>query len=701
MGDVVSYSREGEIAYITVDSPPVNALSLPVRAGLQNCVRKFVADQDAKAAILICAGRTFNAGADITEFDKPRQDPWLPEVIEEMEASPKIIIAAIHGTALGGGLETAMGCHYRVAVPSAKLGLPEVTLGLLPGATGTQRLPRLIGAKAALDAMISGKPMSAKAAYAGGAVDHLLADEDLKGGATAYAKKLIADGAQPRRIRDMAVDKSGVDAEFFANYRKGIARDARGFFAPEQIVKCVEAAVNLPYAEAVKRESELFMECMTSPHSRSQRHLFFAERATAKVPDVPASTPLRPIKTVAVLGGGTMGGGIAMNFANVGIPVVLKEINQTALDRGLGIIRSNYENTLKKGRMTQADFDKCMSLISGTVDYSGIGDCDLIVEAVFENMALKKEIFAELDKVAKPGAILASNTSTLDVDEIAAATQRPQDVIGWHFFAPANVMTLLEIVRGEKTAHDVIATSMAMAKTIRKQAVLVRVCFGFVGNRMFFPYVREAQRMLLEGNAPETIDKAAYDWGMAMGPNAVSDLSGLDVLDKVNNEWKDKPSDPAYCRMVAKLTEMGRFGQKTNAGIFKYVDRKPVPDPEVVALAKSEAERLGVPQLAVTPQEVIERLMFSMINEGALILAEGIATRPSDIDVVFVHGYGMPRYRGGPMQYADEVGLKTVVAGMEKYRKRYGDLYWTPAPLLQELAAAGSSFSAWAAKREA
>ena len=700
MGDVVSYSREGDIAYITVDSPPVNALSLPVRAGLQNCVRTFVADKEAKAAILICAGRTFIAGADITEFDKPRQDPWLPEVIEEMEAAPKIIIAAIHGTALGGGLETAMGCHYRVAVPSAKLGLPEVTLGLLPGATGTQRLPRLIGAKAALDAMVSGKPMSAKAAAAGGAVDHLLADDDLKGGATAYAKKLIADGAQPRLIRDMAVDKTGVDAEFFANYRKEAARSARGFFAPEQIIKCVEAAVNLPYDEAVKREGELFMQCMTSAHSRAQRHLFFAERATAKVPDVPASTPLRDIKTVAVLGGGTMGGGIAMNFANVGIPVVLKEINQAALDRGLGIIKSNYENTLKKGRISQTEFDKCMSLISGTTDYGGIGNCDLIVEAVFENMALKKEIFAELDKIAKPGAILASNTSTLDIDEIASATKRPQDVIGWHFFAPANVMTLLEIVRGAKTAHDVIATSMAMAKTIRKQAVLVRVCFGFVGNRMFFPYVREAQRMILEGNAPEYIDLAAFNWGMAMGPNAVSDLSGLDVLDKVNNEWKDKPSDPAYCRMVAKLTEMGRLGQKTNAGIFKYVDRKPVPDPEVAALAKSEAERLGVPQLAVTPEEVIERLLFSMVNEGALILAEGIATRPSDIDVVFVHGYGMPRYRGGPMQYADEVGLKTVVAGMEKYRKRYGSLYWTPAPLLKELADAGSSFGAWAAQRE-
>ena len=700
MGDVVSYSREGDIAYITVDSPPVNALSHPVRAGLQACVRQFVADADAKAAVLICAGRTFIAGADIAEFDKPRQDPWLPEVIEEMEASPKIIVAAIHGTALGGGLETAMGCHYRVAVPSAKLGLPEVSLGLLPGATGTQRLPRLIGAKAALDAMVSGKPMSAKAAAAAGLVDHLLADENLKDGATAYAKKLVAEGAKPKRVSEMSVDKTGIDAEFFANYRKDVAKSQRGFFAPGQIIKCVEAAVSLPYADAVKREGELFMECMTSSHSRAQRHLFFAERATAKVPDVPASTPLRPIKTVAVLGGGTMGGGIAMNFANVGIPVVLKEINQAALDRGLGIIKSNYENTLKKGRMTQAEFDKCMSLITGTVDYAGIGDCDLLVEAVFENMALKKEIFAELDKVAKKGAILASNTSTLDIDEIAAATSRPEDVIGWHFFAPANVMTLLEIVRGAKTAKDVIATSMAMAKTIRKQAVLVRVCFGFVGNRMFFPYVREAQRMILEGNAPEYIDKVAYDWGMAMGPNGVSDLSGLDVLDKVNNEWKQKPNDPAYCRMVAKLTEMGRLGQKTNAGIFKYVDRKPVPDPEVTAIAKAEAERLGVPQLTASPEEVIERLLFSMINEGALILAEGIASRPSDIDVVFVHGYGMPRYRGGPMQYADEVGLKTVVAAMDKYRARYGDLYWTPAPLLKELADKGQTFAQWAASRE-
>jgi len=701
MADIVSYSREGDIAYITIDNPPVNALSLAVRSGIQQCVRRFVADAEARAAILICAGRTFIAGADITEFDKPRQDPWLPEVIEEIEASPKIIVAAIHGTALGGGLETAMGCHYRCAVPSAKVGLPEVALGLLPGATGTQRLPRLIGPQAALDVMVSGKPMAAKAARDAGAVDHLLDDENLRAGATAYARKLLAAGAKPRRISEMSIDQASVGAGFFDDYRKSIAREARGYFAPGQIIKCVEAAVSLPYKDAVKRENELFLECMASSHSRAQRHLFFAERACAKVPDVPADTPLRPVKKVAVIGGGTMGGGIAMNFANVGIPVVLKEVNQAALDRGLAIIRGNYENTVKKGRLSQADFERCMSLITGTLDYAGVGDCDLIVEAVFENMALKKEIFGELDRVAKAGAILASNTSTLDVDEIARATRRPQDVIGWHFFAPANVMTLLEIVRGAATAKDVIATSMAMAKTIRKTAVLVRVCFGFVGNRMFFPYVREAQRMLLEGIAPERIDRVAHDWGMAMGPHGVSDLSGLDVLDKVNNEWKQKPNDPAYCRMVAKLTEMGRYGQKTGAGIYKYEGRNALPDAEVARIAKEEATRLGVPQIEVSDAEIIERLFYSMINEGALILAEGMASRPSDIDVVFVHGYGLPRYRGGPMQYGDEVGLKNVVAAMAKYRQRYGDLYWTPAPLLKELADKGSSFRAWSEAREA
>ena len=696
MSSPVSYSREGRVAIITVDNPPVNALSLPVRAGLAAAFTQFANDADAGAAVLMCAGRTFIAGADITEFDKPIEEPWLPKVLIQIEANTKPVVAAIHGTALGGGLETAMACHYRVALPTAQVGLPEVSLGLLPGATGTQRLPRLLGVQGALDAMVSGRPLNAKVAAEKGVIDELV-DGDLKAGAVAFAERLIAAGKPPRRVRDLPVDTSGLPPTFFADYRKGVARETRGFFAPEMIIQCVEAATTKTFDDGVAVENALFMKCMNSTHSKAQRHLFFAEREVAKVPDVPKDTKLRDIRKVAVIGGGTMGGGIAMNFANVGIPVLLKEINQEALDRGMAIIRGNYEGPVKKGKLSQAAMDKCMSLITPTLDYNDIADCDLVIEAVFETMSIKKEVFNKLDEVCKQGAILASNTSTLNVDEIAACTKRPEDVIGLHFFAPANVMTLLEIVRGAKTAKDVIATSMAMAKTIRKMGVLVRVCFGFVGNRMFFPYVREAQRMILEGIPAERIDKVAYDWGMAMGPNGVSDLSGLDVLSKVNKEWKEKPNDPAYCRVLEVLVEKGRFGQKTGAGIFKYEGRNAVPDPEVTAVAKAEAERLGVPQISVTDEEIIERLLFSMINEGALILEEGIAMRSSDVDVIFCHGYGMPRYRGGPMMYGDTVGLSTVVAAMEKYRARYGDLYWKPAPLLAKLAAEGKTFSQWSA----
>jgi len=438
---------------------------------------------------------------------------------------------------------------------------------------------------------------------------------------------------------------------------------------------------------------------MTSPQSRAQRHLFFAEREVSKVPDVPKDTAVRPIRKVAVVGGGTMGGGIAMNFANVGIPVILKEISQEALDRGMQIIRSNYEGPVKKGRMTQAAMDKCMALITPTLEYKDLSEVDLVIEAVFETMAVKEIVFKELDAVCRQGAILASNTSTLNVDQIASFTRRPEDVIGLHFFAPANVMTLLEIVRGAKTSKEVIATCMGLAKTIRKTGVLVKVCFGFVGNRMFFPYVREAQRMMLEGVPPERVDRVAFEWGMAMGPHGVSDLSGLDVFDKLNKEWAEKPKDPAYCRMIHALVEKGRLGQKSGAGIYRYEGRTPVPDSEVAALAKAEAARLGVPQIEVSDEEIIERLLFAMINEGALILGEGIAMRPGDIDVVFCHGYGMPRHRGGPMKYADEVGLKTVVAAMDKYRARYGDLYWTPAPLLAQLAKDGKSFAQWSEGR--
>ncbi len=698
MPEVVSYALDGEIAVITIDNPPVNALSLPVRQGLASCFERFAADPGAKAAVLICDGRTFIAGADITEFDKPIEEPWLPKVVHQMEDCAKPIVAAIHGTALGGGLETAMACHYRVAIPTAQVGLPEVSLGLLPGATGTQRLPRLAGVQAALDAMISGKPMSAKIAHEKGVVDAIV-DGDLKTGALAFARELIKNGKGPRKVREIKIDASALPANFFVDYRKAIARDTRGFFAPEQIVQCVEAAVALPYVDAVKRENELFMACMKSSQSKAQRHLFFAEREVAKIPEVPKGTALREIKLVAVIGGGTMGGGIAMNFANAGIPVLLKEINQEALDRGMNIIRANYEGPVKKGRMSQAQMDKCMALITPTLDYNAITPADLVIEAVFETMAVKKEVFEKLDTVCKPGAILASNTSTLNVDEIGSFTKRPQDVIGLHFFAPANVMTLLEIVRGAKTAKDVIATCMALAKTIRKIGVLVKVCFGFVGNRMYFPYVREAQRMVLEGVSPERIDRVAFDWGMAMGPHGVSDLSGLDVFDKLNKEWKDKPDDPAYCRLIGILVAKGRWGQKSGAGMYKYEGRTPVPDPEVMALAKAEASALKIPQLEISDEEIIERLFYSMINEGALILDEGIAMRPSDIDVVYCHGYGMPRHRGGPMQYADAVGLDKVYAAMQKYRARYGDMYWTPAPLIEKLAKAGKTFAQWSAER--
>ena len=698
MSEVVNYSVETKnnvgIAVVTVDSPPVNALSIQVRKGLQAAFRQFEGDHSAQIAVLICDGRTFIAGADITEFGKPPEDPWLPEVIKEMEASDKVIVAAIHGTALGGGLETAMGCHYRCAIKSAKIGLPEVTLGLLPGATGTQRLPRLVGPKKALDIMITGRPISAESALESGAIDAIV-EGDLKEGALEYASQLVKDEALPRRISEMSVDKTEIDEHFFAGYRNSMARSTRGFFAPEKIVQCVEAAVDLPYEQAVEKERELFMECMYSSHSVAQRHMFFAERACTKVPDVPSDTPLRNVAKVAVIGGGTMGGGIAMNFANAGLSVVVKEISDEALEKGLTIIQANYDNTVSKGRMTADTRDACMKLISGTTSYDEISDCDLIVEAVFENMALKKEIFQELDKVAKAGAILASNTSTLDIDEIAQVTSRPADVIGWHFFAPANVMTLLELVRGSATSKEVIATSMAVAKKIKKTAVLVGVCFGFVGNRMFFPYVREAQLMILEGVGPERIDQVAFDWGMAMGPNGVSDLSGLDVLEKVKNEWAERPDDPALWALVSKLVEQGRYGQKTGAGIFNYAGRSPVPDEEVAKLAKAEAERLGISQRDITDDEIIERLMYSMINEGALILGEGIATKSSDIDVVFVHGYGMPRYRGGPMCYADEIGLDKVIAGMEKYKARYGDMYWEPAPLLKELSQSGKQFADW------
>lgn len=698
MSEKTSYEVVDGIAVITIDNPPVNAVSTAVRKGCWDALDQLAADGSAEAAVLICSGRTFIAGADITEFDKPIEDPWLSALVEKFEASGKLIVAAIHGTALGGGLETAMGCHYRCAIPSARVGLPEVNLGLLPGATGTQRLPRLAGVAKALDMMITGRPIGAAEGLEAGIIDRLI-DGDLRAGAIAYARELLDSGAPVKRVSELEVSTDGIDDEFFAGYLQGLSRKARGFFSPAQIVKCVQAAVNESYTDALKTERRLFDECKMSTHSQSQRHLFFAERGVSKIPDVPKATPARDIKSVAVIGVGTMGGGITMNFVNAGIPVTVLEVDQAGLERGLGIIRKNYSVAVDKGRMTEAQLEQAMGMITPVTDYAGVAGADLVIEAVFENMDIKKDVFTKLDAVCKQGAILASNTSSLDLDEIAAITKRPQDVIGMHFFAPANIMKLLEIVRGRETAVDVIATAMAVAKKIRKVGVLVGVCFGFVGNRMFFPYIREAQLMMLEGIPPERVDQVAFDWGMAMGPHAVMDLSGLDVFYKLNNEWQDRPDDPVYCRMINVLTEMGRLGQKTGAGTYRYEGRKAVPDPEVMEIALREAQALGVQQIEVSDEEIIERLLFSMINEGARVLEEGIAIRPSDIDVIFVNGYGLPRYRGGPMKYADMTGLDKVYAAVTKYRDRYGDLWWTPAPLLERLAGEGRTFEEWSGNR--
>lgn len=695
MSNIVTYERIDDIALITINNPPVNALDLKTRKALLQTIDQFNSDDTAKAAILICAGRTFIAGADISEFNQLHfKDPWLPEVVQIVEDANKPLIAAIHGSALGGGLEIALACHFRCAVANAKLGFPEVTLGLLPGASGTQRLPRIAGITKALDMMLSGKPINAQEAFECGIVDRMI-EGDLQEGAITFAREILEKKIPIKRLSQIEIDRTAVTPEIFTDYRNQIAKTARGFFAPEQIIKCVEAAVELPYQEALQIENNLFLDCLKSYHSKAQRHLFFAEREIMHIPDVPKGTQTREINTVAIIGAGTMGCGITMNFLNASIPVTLLEVDQAGLDRGLNIIRVNYEGQVKKGRMSQERMNRAMGQLSGTTDYADINDVDLVIEAVFENMTIKKEVFEKLDQVCKPGAILASNTSTLDINVIANCIKRPEDVIGLHFFAPANIMPLLEIVRSEKTAKEVIATATQLAKTIRKVGVLVGVCFGFVGNRMFLPYVREAELMMLEGIAPERIDQLACNWGMAMGPHAVTDLSGQDVFFKLNDEWENKPDDPAYFRICKVLYEKGRYGQKTGAGVYKYEGRTAVPDPEVMEIARNEAEFLGIEQREISDEEIIERLLYAMINEGALILEQGIALRPGDIDVIFCNGYGMPRYRGGPIFYADHVGLKNVFDAIGKYRERYSDRYWTPAPLLQNLAEQGITFSEW------
>ncbi|MCW8836994.1 MAG: 3-hydroxyacyl-CoA dehydrogenase NAD-binding domain-containing protein [Rhodospirillales bacterium] len=692
MSELVSYQRNGSVGVITIENPPVNALGAGVRKGLVDCLAKGNADAEAAVLVLIGGGRTFPAGADITEFGKPMAEPDLNAVITAYESSGKMVVAAIHGTALGGGLELALGCDYRCASSNANVGLPEVKLGILPGAGGTQRLPRLIGAEAALKMIVSGDMVKASDAHGTGIVDHIV-DGELVVGAVAFAQSLIDEGKPRRRISDMTVT---APAELFEGFAKSIARSARGFKAPFACIESVRAAVDMAFDDGMANERRLFVECVGSPESKGQRHMFFAEREAAKIPDVPKDTPTRDIASAGIIGAGTMGGGIAMNFANAGIPVTLLEVNQEALDKGLSIIAKNYANTVKKGRLSQDAMDKRMALISGTQDYADLANADIVIEAVFEGMELKKEIFTKLDEVCKPGAILATNTSTLDVNEIAAVTKRPEDVIGTHFFSPANVMKLLEIVRAEKTAKDVVATTMKLSRTIRKVGVLVGVCDGFVGNRMLHDYFREAQCLVEEGALPQQVDRVLYDWGFAMGPFAVMDLAGIDVGWRIRKEQaatRDK-NLPYPSTVADRLAEQGRFGQKTGKGWYLYEEgsRTPKPDPEVEKMILQVSGEKGISRRAISDEEIFKRCMYQLVNAGANILDEGIALRSGDIDVIYIYGYGFPVYRGGPMFHADQIGLKSVYEDVCKFKEAQG-AFWKPAPLLKRLADEGKGFS--------
>ncbi len=643
------------VLVIVSNNPPVNALGAAVRIGLDAGIRQAMADDSVKAVVIRCDGRTFFAGADITEFTKPPVEPMLPAVVDAIEACSKPVIAAIHGTALGGGCEITLGCHYRIAVPSAKIGTPEVKLGLLPGAGGTQRLPRTAGIETAVDMCAGGAPISAAKALEVGLIDRLAGEDTLVADALAFAKECIARGARPTRALPVKGDPASIEA-----YAKANARKFRGFDAPAANIACVEAATRLPFDEGIAFEREQFMKLMFGTQSAAQRHIFFAERQAQKIDGIGADVQPREIKRVGVIGAGTMGGGISMNFLSAGIPVTIVEMKQEALDKGTGIIRKNYEATAAKGRMKPEQVDAAMSALKPTLALEDLADCDLVIEAVYEEMSIKKDIFGKLDKICKPGAILASNTSYLDIDEIAASTSRPQDVLGMHFFSPANVMKLLEVVRGEKTAPDALMTAMGLAKTIGKVAVVAGVCHGFIGNRMLMPRQVEAMKLLMEGATPEQIDKVHVDFGMPMGPFQMSDLAGVDI------GWHRDPTRIENIRDA--LCAVGRWGQKTGKGFYDYDEkRNPTPSAEVQTIIDDFAAKSNLPKRDITDEEIIERTLYPMVNEGYLILEEGKAQRASDIDVVWIYGYGWPVYRGGPMFWGDLEGAAKIVAGLKKH----------------------------------
>jgi len=689
-----SYEVKGGTAVITLNNPPVNGLGHATRSGIFDGLKKAMADKAVKSVVITGAGKAFSGGADIKEFNtaKSSAEPNLHTVIAAIEAADKPVVAAVHSVAMGGGLELALACHYRVAAPGAQIALPEVKLGLLPGAGGTQRLPRVVGVETALNMIVSGNPVMSEK-LAGTRLFDQMIEGDLMAGAIAFANKVAAARPLPK-VRDIKVDYPNHEA-FFQFARNSVGAVAKNFPAPLKCTDCVAAAASMKFEDGLKFERENFLALMQTTESKALRHFFFGERAASKIPDVPEDTPRRTIKSAAIIGAGTMGGGIAMNFANAGIPVTVLEMKQEALDKGLATVRRNYENTMKKGRLTQQKFDERIGLIKGTLAYDDIRNADIVIEAVFEEMGVKEKVFNKLDEVMKPGAILASNTSTLDLNKIASFTRRPQDVIGMHFFSPANVMKLLEIVRGANTAKDVLATTMALAKKIKKTGVVSGVCDGFIGNRMIEQYGRQAGFLLEEGCLPEQVDKAIEKFGFAMGPFRMGDMAGNDIGWAIRKRRYTERPDMKYSKTADLLCELGRYGQKTGAGWYDYKpgDRKPYPSQLVNDMIVKHSSDIKVKRRKVSDQEIVERLVYAMVNEAARILEEGIAQRASDIDMVYLTGYGFPLHRGGPMFYADTVGLPNVVAAMKKYAKgRHGE-FWKPAPLLAKLAKKGKTFN--------
>ena len=692
---IVNVTRSDGIAVVTVDNPPVNTITAAVRQGLREALPRL---EGARAVVLVCAGSTFFSGADIGEFSGPPKEEEYRALFNAWEALPVPVVAAMHGTVMGGGLEIALASHYRIAAPGTRFAMPEVTLGIIPGAGGTQRMPRLIGAERALELIVGAAPVNAEKAVEMGFVDRV-AEGDLSEAALAYARELLAAGKGPRRTGEMTVDPASATEAVWERFRQEAAKKYRGRVAPLTAIEAVKAATTMPLAQGLAYETELVNGAKATPESRGAVHMFFAERETRRIPGL-ESAKARPVKSAAIVGAGTMGGGIAICFANAGLPVTILDVSQAALDKGLKVVDATYESQVSRGRLAPEAKAKRMALISGSLDYASAADADVWIEAVFENMDLKKKIFAAIDQVAKPGAVLATNTSTLDIDAIAAAVSRPADVIGLHFFSPANVMPLLEVVRTKDTAPDVVRTAMELSRPLRKTPVLSGVCYGFIGNRMMEGYAREAERMVLEGATPRQVDSALEKWGMAMGILAVFDMAGIGVGVSVHTSNADKyPPDPSYYQADFALYEAGREGQKNGKGYYRYEGRNRIDDPEAIALLRARATALGVPQRAHTEDEIVERCLFPMINEGLRILEEGIAVRASDIDVVWCAGYGFPRWRGGPMHYGDAIGLEKVLAGMRKYGAQqgepFGPVHWKPAKLLEQLVAEGTTIADW------